>query len=100
MFLPEVDSAGVLKGGDVLVYGMVPGLTFSRKCQPLAVVNVAGTEALLQGVFKTFLWFPSVMVAGGEFNIQGFLGQAIALPFWRCALPIVAVTSATWLLCW
>ena len=45
--------------------------------QPLAVVNVAGTECLLDGVFKTFLWCPSVTVASGEFTIQGYLGQAM-----------------------
>ena len=68
----------------------------SSKCQPLVV----GTEGLLEGVFKMFLWCPSVTVASGEFSIQGYLGQAMAPPFWRHVLPSVAVTSATYLLCW
>ena len=58
--------------------GSTPGLTLSSKCRPLVVVNVAGTESLLEGVFKTFLWCPSVTVASGEFTIQGYLGQAMA----------------------
>ena len=56
-FLPEVGSARVLKGGDDLVDGALPGLTIS-KCRPLLVVNVAGTEGLLEEVFITFLWYP------------------------------------------
>ena len=40
-------------------------------------------------------WCPSVTVASGEFAIQGYLGQAMGPPFWRHALPIVPVTSAT-----
>ena len=49
-FLPEVGSAGVLKGGDDLVDGAAPGLTVSNKCRPLVEVNVAGTEGLLEGI--------------------------------------------------
>ena len=50
------------------------------KCRPLVVVNMAGTEGFLLGVFKTFLWCPSVMVASGEFTIQGYLGQVMPPP--------------------
>ena len=73
----------------------VPGLMVSSKCRPLVVVNVAGTGGLLEEVFKTFLWFPSVTVASEEFTIQSYLEPAMPPPFWRHALPIVAVTSAT-----
>ena len=76
-FLPEVDSAGVLKGEDDLVDDAAPDLTVSCNSRPLVVVNVAGTEDLLEGVFITFLWCPSVTVASGESTIQGYLGQAI-----------------------
>ena len=76
-FLPEVDPAGVLKGGDNLLDGAAPGLTVSTKCRPLVGVNVAGTEGLLEGVFKVFLCCPSVTVASGEFTIQGYIGQAM-----------------------
>ena len=98
-FLYEVGSVGVLRSGDDPVDGVVLGLTVSSKFQPLVVVNVAGTEGFLERVFKTFLWCPSVTVASGEFTIQGYLGQVMP-PFWRHALPIVAVTSATGSLCW
>ena len=47
-------------------------LTVSSKCRPLVVVNVAGTEGLLEGVFKMFLWSTSVTVASGEFIIEGW----------------------------
>ena len=67
-FLLTVGPVGVLKGGDNLMDGAVPGL--------MVVVNVAGTESL-EGVFKTFLWCSSVMVASGEFTIEGYLGQAM-----------------------
>ena len=82
----------VFKGGDNLVDGTAPGLTVSSKCQPLV-------EGLLEGVFKTFLWRPSVSVASGEFAIQGYIGEAMPSSFWRHALPIITVTSATWPLC-
>ncbi len=42
-FLAEGDPAGILNGGDDLVDGAAPGLTVSSKCQPLVVVNVAGS---------------------------------------------------------
>ena len=71
--LPEVGSTGVFNGGDDLVDGAETGLTVSCKYGSLVVVNVAGTEGLLEGVFKTFIWYPSVMVASGEFTIQGFV---------------------------
>ena len=58
-----------------------PGLTVSSKCRPLVVVNVVGTEGLLEGVFKTFLWCPSVSVASGEFTIHGYLGQVMVSNF-------------------
>ena len=90
-FLPEVGSAGVLKGGVDLVDNTTLGLVVSSKCRPLVVVNVAGTEGLLEGVFKTFLWCPSETVASGEFTIE----QAMA----PNSGDIVAVTSATWPLC-
>ena len=48
-------------------------LTVSNMCWLLVVVNVAVTEGLLEGVFKTFLWCSSIMVASGEFSIQGYL---------------------------
>ena len=112
-FLPKVGPAVVLKDRDNLVDSAVPGLTVSSKCWPLAsgltvsskcwplvLVNVAGTKGLLEGVFKTFLWCPSVTVASGEFTIQSYLGQVMPpSPFWRHTLPSIAVTSATWPLC-
>ena len=100
-FLHEDGSVGVFKSGDDLVDGAAPDLTVSNKCRPLVVVNVAGNESLLERAFKTFLWCPSVAVASGEFTIQGYLGQVMPPPpFWSHALAIVAVTSATWPLCW
>ena len=80
-FLPENGSVGVLKGGDNPLDDAVPGLTVSSKCRSLVVVNLAGSEGFLEGVFKMFLCCPSVMVASGEFTIQGYLGQVMALPF-------------------
>ena len=70
-FLPEVGSAGVLKSRDDLVDDAAPGLTVSSKYRPLVVVNVAGTNVLLEGVFKTFLWYFSVTVASGDFHHAG-----------------------------
>ena len=99
-FLPDVGSAGVLKGENDLVDIAGPGLTVSSKCPPLLMVHGADTEGLLEGVFKAFLWCPSVTVAKGVFTIQGYLGQVMPPPFWRHTLPIVAVTSAAWPLCW
>ena len=98
-FLPEVGSAGVFKGEDDLVDGVAPGLMVSSKCWPLVVVTVAGIEGLLEGVFKMFLWCPSVTVVCGEFTIKGNLGQEMALP------PILETCPAQcncdlWPLCW
>ena len=98
-FLLEVGPAGVLEGGYDQVDGVVPGLTISSTCRPLVVVSEAGTKSLLKGVFKTFLWCLSVTMGSGEFTIQDYLGQAPPL-FWRYTLPSVAMTSATWPLCW
>ena len=74
---PEFGSAGIFKGGDDLVDSMALDLTVSSKCRPLVVVNVPGTEGLIAGLFKTFLWCPSFMIANGEFTIQGYLRQAM-----------------------
>ena len=77
--------------------GMTPGLTVSRKCWSLMVINVTGTKGLLEGVFKMFLRCPSVMAASGEFTIQGYLRQAMpSTSFWRHTLP----TMTSWPLCW
>ena len=47
----------------------------------LMVINVAGTESPLKGVFLTFLWCFSVTMTSGEFTIH--LGLAIPPPpFW------------------
>ena len=56
---------------------VVPGLAVSSKCRPLAVVNIAGTKGLLELVFVTLLWCPSVTVASGEFVVQHHLGEAM-----------------------
>ena len=96
-----VGPAGVLKGGGDPVDGAAPGLMVSSTCRSLVVVNPADTEGPLDGVFKMFLWSLSITVASGEYTIQGYLVQAMVTPpFGRHALPIVAVTSATWPLCW
>ena len=76
-FLPEVSSAGVLKGVGILVDGAAPGLRVSNKCRPLLVVNVEDTNGLLEGVFEPFLWCPSLTVASGELTIEGNLGQVM-----------------------
>jgi hypothetical protein len=55
-FILHVVSARVLKGGDDLVDNVVPGLTVSSKYRPLVVVNVAGTEGFLEGVFEAFFF--------------------------------------------
>ena len=60
VFLPEVGPTGVLKSGDDLVDSAALGLTVSSKCRSLVVVNVAGANDFLEGVFKTFFWSPSV----------------------------------------
>ena len=65
----------ILEGGDSLTDDVAPGV--SSQSRPLAMVNVAGTEGLLQGVLITFLWCPSVTVASGKFALQGYLGQAM-----------------------
>ena len=84
-FLPEVDPVGVIKGGDDLVNDTARGLTVSSKCRPLVVVDVAGTEDLFEGVFKTFLWCPSIMVASEEFTVGAILA-CDGSPFMRHAL--------------
>ena len=56
---------------------VVPGVAVSSESRPLAMVNVAGTEGLLQRVFEALLWCPSVTVAGGKLAIQDYLGQAM-----------------------
>ena len=53
------------------------GVAVSSESRPPAMVSVAGTEALLQGVLVALLWCPSVTVASGEFAVQGYLGQAM-----------------------
>ena len=99
-FLPEVGSAGVLWSGHGLVNDATPGLTVSSKCRPWVLINVTGTEGLLGGAFKTFLWCSSVTVASGEFILQVYLWKVIGPLFWTHALLIVDVTSATWPLRW
>ena len=51
----DLPPAGILKGGEKLVDGVAPGLIVNRKYRSLVVVNAAGTEDLLEGVFKMFL---------------------------------------------
>ena len=45
----------------------------------IAPVNMTNPEGLPQRVFVSFLWCTSVMVAGGEFSIQGYLRQTMVL---------------------
>jgi hypothetical protein len=69
VFFLQIVPAGVLKGGDGLVDNVAPGLTVSNKYRPLVVVNVAGTEGLLEGVFEALLRCPSVTVTSGKFAL-------------------------------
>ena len=66
---------------------VAPSLAVSSKCQPLAVVNIAGTKEFLELVFVTFLWCPSVAVASGEFSVQHHLGQAMIFQFGHVPCP-------------
>ena len=68
---------GVLKDGDDLMDSVAPGLTVSIKYRPLVVVNMVSNKGHLEGVFKTFLWCPSVTVTSGKFTIQDYLGQTM-----------------------
>ena len=77
---------GVLKGGNNMVDSAAPSLKVSSKCRLLVVVNVTRTEGFLEGIFKTFLWCPSVTIACGEFTIEGYLRQTMPpTKFWRYA---------------
>ena len=76
-FILQVLLQGILEGGGGLVDDVAPGVAVSSQSRPLAVVNVAGTEGLLQGVFVSLLWCPSVTVASGKLAIQDYLGQAM-----------------------
>ena len=49
---------------------MAPGHTVSSKVRPLLVVDVAGSERLLQVVLESLLWSPSLTMASGEFAEQ------------------------------
>ena len=91
-FLPEIGSTGILKGRDDLADSVAPDLTVSSRCQPLVVVNVAGAEGLLEGVFKMFLWCPSVMIACGEFTIQDYLGQVVPHHHHSGGMPCPTIT--------
>ena len=76
-FIPQVVFAGIFEGGGSLVDDVAPSVAVSSQSRPLAMVNMAGTEGLLQRVFEALLWCPSVTVAGGKLAIQDYLGQAM-----------------------
>ena len=78
-FLPQVICTGVLKGVDSLVDSATPGNTVSSESRPLAVVDTAGTQGLLQRVLVAFLGCPSVTVASREFAIPGHFAHALIL---------------------
>ena len=46
---------------------MAPGHTVSSKVRLLPVVDVAGSERLLQTVLESLLWSPSLTMASGKF---------------------------------
>ena len=57
-FLPEVGLAGILNGWKNLMDGAASSQTVSSKWRRLLLVKLAGTEGLLEGVFKTFFGTP------------------------------------------
>ena len=69
-----------------------PGNTVSSESRPLAVVDTAGTEGLLQIIFVAFLRCPSVH--GGRWKVRHtrLFWAGADPPFWRRALPNVAAT--------
>ena len=56
---------------------VAPGHTVSGKVRPLLVVDVAGSERLLQVVLESLLWSPSLTMASGEFAEQDDLWKAM-----------------------
>ena len=47
---------------------MAPGHMVSSMVRPLLVVDVAGSERLLQAVLESLLWSPSLTMASGKFT--------------------------------
>ena len=56
---------------------MAPGHTVFSKVRLLLVVDVAGSERLLQVVLESLLWSPSLTMASGEFAEQDDLWKAM-----------------------
>ena len=50
-----------------LVDCVAPGHTVRSKVRPLPVVDVAGSERLLQAVLESLLWSPFLTMASGKF---------------------------------
>ena len=64
------------------------------------MVDVTGTEGLLETAPVAFLWCPSVAAASGRFTMHGDLGQAMIFHPWKRALPSVVVSSTARPQCW
>ena len=55
----------------------MPGHTVSSKVRPLPVVDVAGSERLLQAVLESLLRSPSLTMATGKFAKHDNLWEAV-----------------------
>ena len=55
----------------------MPGHVVRSKVRPLLVVDVAGSEQLLQAVLESLLWSPSLTMASGKFAEHDHLWKAM-----------------------
>ena len=70
---------------------MVPGHTVSSKVRPLLVVDVAGIERLLQAVFESLLWSPSLTMGSGKFAEHDHLWKAMVFHSGNMTSPLELV---------
>lgn len=70
---------------------MVPGHVVRSKVRPLLVVDVAGSEQLLQAVLESLLWSPSLMMASGKFAKHDDLWKAMVFHSGNMSSPLELV---------
>ena len=70
---------------------VAPGHTVSSKVRPLPVVDVAGSERLLQAVLESLLRSPSLTMARGQFTEHDNLWEAMVFHSGNITSPLELV---------
>ena len=68
---------GVFEGEDIIVDAEIAGDMILSYSGPLAMVDVTDIQKFVQIAIALHLWYHSVILQTGEFDVQFDLGQAI-----------------------